>query len=234
MELVLSGQILIGVLFSITLLSFITVAMRAPLLSLFQTQPAPSLSSIRMAHILKRSVVTRTNGGFVPKDSFLCRKHLFMNESRGLLQQDKEPSNKLTFMMKPHIIRKKVLENIANVGPQMALGAWIRMMFSGYIVCVLPFWVPERFRSMLQSGVEMVGDALDIRYVSGLSWYILNIFGLQSLLVLDEQVQNESPLIPDMQLEMLMKQERELWKGTDHDGKLENIEEELLREEESN
>ncbi|GJD11524.1 ER membrane protein complex subunit 3 [Galdieria sulphuraria] len=223
-ELVLSGQILVGVFLSITLTAFITVAMRAPLLSLFKTHPTPCLSSIRMAAILKRSVLTRTNAAFLPNDQFLCRKKLFIDETRGLLQQDKEHLNndvpsidKLTSLMKPHLLRTKVLENIANVGPQMALGAWIRTMFHGYVVCRLPFWVPERFRSMLQSGIEMMGESLDIRYVSGLSWEVE-----------DMQFGSLPEEIPEMQTKMLMKQEKEQWKGMDYHWKLENIEEELL------
>ncbi|EME26336.1 hypothetical protein Gasu_60120 isoform 2 [Galdieria sulphuraria] len=184
-----------------------------------------------MAAILKRSVLTRTNAAFLPNDQFLCRKKLFIDETRGLLQQDKEHLNndvpsidKLTSLMKPHLLRTKVLENIANVGPQMALGAWIRTMFHGYVVCRLPFWVPERFRSMLQSGIEMMGESLDIRYVSGLSWYILNIFGLQGFLFLldgtreveDMQFGSLPEEIPEMQTKMLMKQEKEQWKGMDY------------------
>ncbi|KAI9631139.1 hypothetical protein KEM48_013199 [Puccinia striiformis f. sp. tritici PST-130] len=59
--------------------------------------------------------------------------------------------------------------------PQTVIMGWINAFF----FVKLPFPLPNGFKQMLQRGIET--RDMDISWVSSLSWYFLNLFGLNSL-----------------------------------------------------
>lgn len=69
-----------------------------------------------------------------------------------------------------------------NFVPQTLMMSWISTLFSGFVLMRLPFPLTVRFKSMLQSGVAT--NDLDVRWVSAVSWYVLNLIGLQSVFFL--------------------------------------------------
>ena len=61
----------------------------------------------------------------------------------------------------------------------MAQMGWVSYFFSGFILAKVPFPLTQKFRNMIQRGVEL--ESLDVRYLSSLSFYFLIMFGLGSL-----------------------------------------------------
>jgi len=75
-------------------------------------------------------------------------------------------------------MKKQMAMNI----PQMVLMGWISFFFHGFVMIKLPFPLTLGFKSMLQRGIET--PDMDVRWVSSLSWYFLNLFGLNGLFTL--------------------------------------------------
>ncbi|KAK4688512.1 ER membrane protein complex subunit 3, partial [Tremellales sp. Uapishka_1] len=63
--------------------------------------------------------------------------------------------------------------------PNMLIMQYISVFFSGFILIKLPFPLTLGFKSMLSRDIAM--SDLDVRWVSALSWYFLNLFGLNGV-----------------------------------------------------
>ncbi|KAI5303471.1 ER membrane complex subunit 3, partial [Ascosphaera atra] len=139
--------------------------------------------------------------------------------------------------------------NMMMMIPQTVIMGWINAAFSGFVILKLPFPLTIRFKSMLQSGV-MTRD-LDVRWVSSLSWYFLNLFGLQpvfSFILGNESAKamaqqqmaqvnpaaGVNPFAPGQDPDKLFQAEAENLEVMEHYCILDGIEERLLRKLQAN
>ncbi|OJD25991.1 hypothetical protein ACJ73_02642 [Blastomyces percursus] len=145
---------------------------------------AATLAESRERLSLLRGVNLRNNASAVLTPSSLASRKNFLitGYKEGSFLKDPEgrgagPVNPMTDPAGMDAMMGMMKGNMAMMIPQTLIMGWINAFFSGFVILKLPFPLTIRFKSMLQSGV-MTRD-LDVRWVSSLSWYFLNLFGLQ-------------------------------------------------------
>jgi len=70
-------------------------------------------------------------------------------------------------------------KNMFMIIPQTLIMGWVTFFFSGFVLIRLPFPLTVGFKAMLQRGIDATD--MDVAWVSSLSWYFLNFFGLNGL-----------------------------------------------------
>ena len=140
------------------------------------------LKTAQTAQTLLRSQKTRIHGAWVSPAGFAQRRAALVDKERGLLCQESDPSQnpQQQMLSDPSMMNDMMAKNLNMIVPQLATGAWVNFFFSGFVVARVPFPLTQGFRVMLQRGVDLA--SLDVTYISSLSWYFLNLFGMRGLL----------------------------------------------------
>ncbi|KAI3969403.1 hypothetical protein MKX01_019964, partial [Papaver californicum] len=140
--------------------------------------------------VVLRARNLRVAANFIPLKSFRVRKAYFTNEEDGLLHVPKgtaAPNPQAQMLSDPNMAMDMMKKNLSMIIPQTLTFAWVNFFFSGFVAAKIPFPLTQRFRSMLQNGIDL--STVDVSYVSSRSWYFLNLFGLRGLfsLILGEE-----------------------------------------------
>lgn len=90
-----------------------------------------------------------------------------------------EPTNPLFQNGMQDMLFQGMKGNLLNYLPQPILMFFMSFLFGGYIVLKLPFTLTSNFKPMLQSSIQT--PDLDVSYVTGISWYFVNLLGVESL-----------------------------------------------------
>jgi len=244
-DLLLDPAIRIWVIVPIVLITFLVGVIRHHASTLLTSSKKAEVEKVRQAHILMRCRFLRDHGKYIPEESFNMRKYYFNDAETGILKTEQpDAAAAPNPMQDPTMMMDMMKGNLTNVLPMIVIGGWINWTFSGFITTKVPFPLTLRFKPMLQRGIELT--SLDASWVSSVSWYFLNVFGLRSLYSLILGQDNAADSSRMMQEQMAgaggagpdpakaFEAEWEALEITNHDWVLKNVEEELMKEHENN
>ena len=173
----LDAAIRAWVLLPITLAMFLVGALRHHAMRLTRDGGAADVVALREANVARRAERCRQFAGYLRPGAFAARRTFYCAADGGALRKKSEKASPHAAMLSdPTVMTKMMTKNAMMMAPNMLTAAWVNFFFAGFVVGRTPFPLTQRFRGMLQRGVAL--QSLDVTYVSSLSWYFLNFFGL--------------------------------------------------------
>ncbi|PQE11614.1 duf850 domain protein [Rutstroemia sp. NJR-2017a WRK4] len=179
-------QLFYWILIPITVVMILTGVLRHYATVLMATTPKKQeLPAIREQRSLLRGVNLRSNAHVLTPQAFQTRKDYLVQafeEGKFLKEPDKKGQaapNPMTDPAAMEGMMGMMKGNMAMIIPQTLIMGWINAFFSGFVIIRLPFPLTIKFKSMLQAGVAT--KDMDPQWMSSISWYVLCIFGLQSV-----------------------------------------------------
>jgi len=182
-DLFIDPDIRLWVFLPIVIITFLVGVVRNYVTILLMSTKKVELQQIQDSQALIRARLLRENGKYLPKNSYLMRRHFFNNPDNGYLTVAKNrPSVQPNPMNDPGMMTDMLKGNLTNMLPTILIGGWINWTFSGFVCTRVPFPLTLRFKPMLQRGIEL--SSLNSSWVSSASWYFLNVFGLRGIYTL--------------------------------------------------
>ncbi|EPQ27461.1 uncharacterized protein PFL1_04999 [Pseudozyma flocculosa PF-1] len=175
------------VLIPITIVMILVGVLRHNIMSLLNSTPTKiSAPALREQRIMTRAGALRQNYFNLVPSSYLSRRaYLIESLTNGSYLQPKEQDEDPDAPKNPFEgggmdgMMDAMKKQMVMMVPQTVIMGWINFFFSGFVLIKLPFPLTLRFKVMLQRGIDT--PDLDVTWVSSLSWYFLNLFGLNGI-----------------------------------------------------
>jgi len=247
-ELLLDPSIRNWVLLPILVVMILVGLVRHYITLLFASPPKFDERGFRENQALTKGRILRSNGNYIPYSSFCSRREnlgerylngdFLKNPNASGIEGMGDPANM-------EVMMDGMKKNMAMVIPQTLIFGWVTFFFSGFVLTKLPFPLTIRFKAMLQRGIET--PDMDVTWVSSLSWYFLNLFGLKSVFswILGDgnaadsmkdlqQMQGmgmgQQPMGPQQDMKKIFKTEKENLDLFQHNWALKDVEQKLLQQ----
>ena len=150
--------------------------------SLLRSDKTFDADEIKYRQVLQRASMLRSNGGFLTASAYAIRKGYFISKEDGKLFEKVPKGGMNMAAMNPMAMMDMMKGNITFIVPNMIMMNIIQQFFQGFVLVKIPFPLTNRFKTMLQRGVDL--STLDVTYTSSLSWYFLLMFGLRGVIKL--------------------------------------------------
>ncbi|KAL2913448.1 hypothetical protein HK105_207060 [Polyrhizophydium stewartii] len=249
-EIYLDPAIRNWVLLPIMLVMVLVGLLRHHATQLLQSTPKANIKQLRENASLMRARMLRSPNAFeLPHSSFESRKAFFTKAfEKGVylktpvVDNNGQPPNPMSDPGAMEPMMDMLKKNMAMIVPQTLIMSWVTFFFTGFVLIRLPFPLTLRFKAMLQRDIQTAD--LDVTWVSALSWYFLNLFGLRSIFTLIlgnadsadgmqdmQQMQMGAPqLQPPAEVAKTFQSEKEFLELTVHSWSIESADERLLRQ----
>ncbi|KAM9919817.1 hypothetical protein OXX59_007665, partial [Metschnikowia pulcherrima] len=182
-DLLLDPQLKWWMLIPITVAMVLVGVLRSNITFLLSSSQKPlTYRASREQHFLRRALAFKNNAGLLTGPEFDMRQEYLLQKLRSTEfhenpESSDEPKNPFSDSATNDALMNMAKGNIMSYVPQTLIMAWVNYFFAGSVVMKLPFPLTDGFKSMLQNGVNTPN--LDPRYVSAISWYFVNLFGLR-------------------------------------------------------
>ncbi|CAM9466409.1 unnamed protein product [Ectocarpus sp. 12 AP-2014] len=195
-HLVLDPAIRDWVVFPLMLMVILVGVLRHNITALLKADKPLDKEELSYKQTLTRAKRLRGNGRFICREAFSRRKGYFTAKEGGLLRQEDLPGQANPMANPDKMMGPMKSQQMGFVGTNMFMMAFTSYFFEGFVLVRVPFPLTNRFKVMLQRGVQL--STLDASYVSSTSWYFLVMFGLKSVINLflrETPVQHEAKVI---------------------------------------
>ena len=234
MELVLDSAIRDWVLIPILLMVMFSGMIRSSLSQLLTSETDKDKEEAMVQQGIARSVRLRNACRHLPEASFKMRRRYFCTVFFN--REVESLGGPLAMAMDPSQMMGMLKKNAAYSITTMLLLTWVDTVYSGFILAKVPFPLTQKFRGMLQRGVEL--NDLDVTYVSSSSLYFLAVFGMNGILdlILDKKTDALPPMMMQdsmspmgKDLNKAMSSEKDMLESIRHSFALDGVEERFLK-----
>mmetsp|Transcript_6637 Transcript_6637/g.10966 ORF Transcript_6637/g.10966 Transcript_6637/m.10966 type:complete len:286 (-) Transcript_6637:55-912(-) len=166
------------VLVPILVVMFLQGVIRTYVSILLKDPRKTELKTLQSTAQLQRSKRLRAHAHHIPLEAYKMRKRFFMEKAFAPPEQKENEMPQLP-QQDPTAMMGMMKQSMSMMVPNMLLMGWTSYFFSGFVIVRLPFSLTEKFKPMLQRGIQL--RTLDVSYVSSLSWYFMLFMGFRGL-----------------------------------------------------